>query len=447
MRRSLLDLLAPIAAVLGLILLAVGYGFVAAREGLFPATQLGAADEALRSVWKAYLQPEWRTTKGFTYDVPAIASAVTIHDPARMAPGATLVVGYTENGFGAWLVDEQGQKLHQWQIPFSSVFPQPEHVQWNAGDKALAWHGAHLFPNGDLLFNFQDNNFPYGSGLVKIDKDSKVLWKLARNTHHDVTVDEDGSIWVPSLHYRPEGIPSTPHIKPWYYEDTVLHVSPDGEVIEEISILDAVAAGAPGLLSLNYTDNLDIPGGDVFHLNAAEPLPASIAAAFPMFKAGDLLVSLRNVNAAVVIDRTTKRAKWVLAGPFAKQHDPDFLPNGHILLLDNQGGDPACGGSRVVEIDPATQAVVWQYDGCADPRHFHSLLRGMEQLLPNGNVLITEAQGGRVFEVTRDPQPVVVWEYFNVLAQQQGTTRIGLVNHGERFAPGTLDFLAPPPKP
>ena len=444
MRRSLLDLLAPVAAVLGLLFLAVGYGFLAAREGLFPASQLAAAEEALRSVWRAYLQPEWRATKGFSYDVPAVERAATVRDPARMAPGATFVVGYTAEGFGAWIVDERGQKLHQWRVAFSSVFPEPTHVQWNAGDKALAWHGAHLFPNGDILFNFQDNNFPYGSGLVKIDKDSKILWRLARNTHHDVTVAEDGTIWVPSLHYRAEGLPSTPQMKPWYYEDTILHLSPEGEILEEISILEAIAAGAPGLLSLNYRDDLAIPGGDAFHMNNVEPLPASMAAAFPMFEAGDLLVSLRNVNAAVVIDRETRQVKWVLTGPFAKQHDPDFLPNGHILVFDNQGGDPACGASRVQEIDPATQAVVWHYDGCGDPRHFHTLLRGMQQLLPNGNVLITEAQSGRVFEVTRDPQPAIVWDYFNILEQQGDTTRVGLVNHAERFAPGTLDFLSPP---
>ena len=36
-------------------------------------------------------------------------------------------------------------------------------------------------------------------------------------------------------------------------------------------------------------------------------------------------------------------ARWAMAGPFRRQHDPDLLPNGHIMVFDNLGGDPACG--------------------------------------------------------------------------------------------------------
>ena len=63
-------------------------------------------------------------------------------------------------------------------------------------------HGAHLFPNGDILLNFQGGFFPYGGGIVRLDKDGKVLWKVARNTHHDIHVDDEGFIWAPSLNTR-----------------------------------------------------------------------------------------------------------------------------------------------------------------------------------------------------------------------------------------------------
>ena len=42
---------------------------------------------------------------------------------------------------------------------------------------------------------------------------------------------------------------------------------------------------------------------------------------------------------------------------------------------------------------------------------FYSLGAGAQQQLPNGNVLITESQDGRLFEVTLDGR--VVWEYLN----------------------------------
>lgn len=171
MNRSLADYLAPAVFVLGLLVLALGYGFFAARLGWFPATQLNAAETVALSVWRAYFRPEWKAANGLTRSVPPVPGPVVVHDPKRIAPGVTLIVGYRGDGFGAWLVDADGRELHRWQITFSAAFPEAPHLQWRTGDGAIAWHGAHLFPNGDLLLNFQDNNFPYGSGLVKIDRD------------------------------------------------------------------------------------------------------------------------------------------------------------------------------------------------------------------------------------------------------------------------------------
>ena len=103
-------------------------------------------------------------------------------------------------------------------------------------DRTIHWHGLHLFPNGDVLFNFEGHLFPYGGGLVKLDRYGRVLWKLARNTHHAVTVAPDGTIWVPALNYRPDGIKELPGFEPWFYEDVVLKISPEGQVLDEISI-------------------------------------------------------------------------------------------------------------------------------------------------------------------------------------------------------------------
>ena len=82
-----------------------------------------------------------------------------------------------------------------------------------------------------------------------------------------------------------------------------------------------------------------------------------------------------------------------LSGSFVQQHDPDFLPNGHIMVFDNLGGDPACGRTRILEIDPTLQTVVWSYDGCGE-KPFDSERRGVQELLPNGNVLTVEPLPG-----------------------------------------------------
>ena len=101
-------------------------------------------------------------------------------------------------------------------------------------------------------------------------------------------------------------------------------------------------------------------------------------------------------------DRRRDQDGWAMAGSFRRQHDPDLLPNGHILVFDNLGGDPACGRSRILELDPVTQAIVWSYAGCNGDR-FYSEAWGEQQLLPNGNVLVTESYGGRVPGDPRGP--------------------------------------------
>ncbi len=76
--------------------------------------------------------------------------------------------------------------------------------------------------------------------------------------------------------------------------------------------------------------------------------------------------------------------------------------------------------SRVIEIDPTTLKVVWEYTGhmmggegmmnMVSNTKFYSQLVSSAQRLPNGNTLITEGCCCRIFEVTADKE--VVWEYY-----------------------------------
>jgi hypothetical protein len=432
---ALVDRVGPIAFVLGLGGILFVYGVLVGKHRLFPYRFIAPVEEAGRGFYEAKLRPI-----DFANQMRHHHRGARALDPARTAPGATFVVGFAPAGFEGRLVGADGRVLHVWHARFSEVWPQgAPHIVWQNEDLKIAWHGAHLFPNGDILLNFQDANFPYGGGLVKLDRDSKVVWKLERNTHHAVTLEPDGRIRVPSLRYRPDGVPGAGALLPGYYEDTLLEVAADGRVLDEISLLEALRSW-PALFSLNHENDLDVASEDPTHLNDVEPLPAALAPRFPLFAAGDLLVSMRNINTIAVIDARTRRVRWSMTGPFVRQHDPDFLPNGNLLVFDNRGGDPACGGSRVLEIEPATQKIVWQYDGCGGTP-FYSQVRGEQQLLPNGNLLILEATRGRVLEVTREAQPRIVWEYYNVIGETEEGVRTGIVTHASRHELATLTFL------
>src|SRR3546814_1742192 len=66
--------------------------------------------------------------------------------------------------------------------------------------------------------------------------------------------------------------------------------------------------------------------------------------------------------------------------------------------------------SRILEFDPETMDIVWRYVGTAD-QPFVSSIRSTVERLPNGDTLITESNGGRLFEVTSDGR--IVWEYLD----------------------------------
>lgn len=84
--------------------------------------------------------------------------------------------------------------------------------------------------------------------------------------------------------------------------------------------------------------------------------------------------------------------------------------------------------------------MVWRYRGSA-ARPFYTGIQGKQEVLPNGDVLVTGSGSGRVFEVARTAQPSIVWEYCNRLPERDGEGRIGVVTLAERVARDMLDFL------
>lgn len=102
-------------------------------------------------------------------------------------------------------------------------------------------------------------------------------------------------------------------------------------------------------------------------------------------------------------------------GGMSGQHESHMIEKGlpgagNISIFDN-GASPYknlahAGCSFVLEIDPVTKEVVWKYD---NGEHFHSNYTSSAQRLTNGNTLICEAAGKRIFEVTTKGE--IVWEY------------------------------------
>ena len=149
---------------------------------------------------------------------------------SRSAPGGESVVhydeGYAYDGYSfynsahapeAMLLDMNGTIVHKWSITVKDVWPdfEPEDGAWGH----TCWRRVHLYPNGDLLGIF------VGVGLVKLDKDSNLLWAYSGVAHHDVDVAPDGTIYLLT---RKAGVDPQFHAKKPMLIDYVTELDPDG---------------------------------------------------------------------------------------------------------------------------------------------------------------------------------------------------------------------------
>ncbi len=291
----------------------------------------------------------------------------------------------------AILMDMGGSRLHTWSYEFRDIWPDRE-----LGDflEPEWWRRAYLYPNGDLLAIYD------WLGMIKLDRDSNLLWSFSGRAHHDIEVLEDGRIYVLEAEER-----SRPELRPDgpVFDDLITVLDPDGQVLRQVSVLDAFENSRYALLLDRMPKNTD----DILHTNTLEVLDGRLADRSPVFKAGNVLISPRNIDVIAVVDMEEERVVWALTGMWSRQHDPEVLDNGNLLLFDNLGHQ---GASKVIELDPLSQAIVWSYEG-TPVEAFRSTVLGASQRLPNGNTLITESTRGRAFEVAADG--TIVWEFVN----------------------------------
>jgi hypothetical protein len=347
------------------------------RKARRPAQVSGAAAADVRAI--PYLQGYRPAEKGL--------STVAVHDPRAVYRGLNLYV--SGHAAEAVLMDMDGKVLHRWRYPLRRLWPDLAADPTNA--KLEYWRRAYLFPNGDLLGIYE------GLGLVKLDAQSRVLWAQRGGFHHDLAVTPAGEIWVL---YREGKI--VPRINPreGILEDMVAVLGPDGRMRRKISLLAAFER-SPYASLLGRMER----SGDTFHTNTLELLDGRLAGRDPAFRQGNVLLSVLKLDALAILDPERGTIVWAKTGKWRRQHQPTFLNNGDLLLFDNVG---AADRSRVLELDPLSGAVRWQF-GDGPGEDLFSKTLGSCQRLPNGDTLITESEGGRALEVTPDKR--IVWEF------------------------------------
>lgn len=430
--------LAPYALFIGaIVFLSFVAGSVATVARISPTDLVRDAYRAGMALYSKYTDYQDPLLTDLWAPARTIQRGTTVYDPHNAYDGLTLYTsGYASQ---ALLIDMQGRVVHQWQRAFSTVWDPSAAVRHPAPDVRTTLRKAHLFPNGDLLaIHIGAGDSPYGYGMVRLDRDSNVIWKNLDHFHHDFDLGPDGRIFGLTHTYRSEMPEGLTHLHLPVLEDHLAIISPEGETLKKISLLDAVNRSEfRRLLWLIPAASL----ADPLHANAVDVLDpdsaARLGAKVPVASAGQVLLSFRELAGGTIalLDVVTEKIVWTLRGPWISHHDPDILPNGNILLFDNRGHYGPGGASRVLEVDPGNGRIVWQYAGDAG-RRFESLIRSDQQRLPNGNTLITESDGGRLLEVTAGGR--IVWEYINPVRDSEGRDRIPIVNWAQRIDPQNL---------
>ncbi len=291
---------------------------------------------------------------------------VAIYDPDRAWNGYTLDL---HGGRVPSLIDMNGRVVHDW-------------------PRARVRSRVRLLEDGTLLALALDR------AIVEYDWQGRRVWKAPLPgilPHHDVIRLANGNTMV--IAREPGG-----------RTDNLLEVDRAGEIVWRWRSAVHLAA---------WIERKTSRRRDLTHFNSVQELPANrhYRSGDSRFRPGNLLVSARNLNLVFIVDRQTKEVSWAYDHRLDGQHEalmlaPGVPGHGRIQIFNN-GTQNRFGYrmSRVVEIEPGADRVVWRYQ--ADD--FFSPTMGVEQPLGNGNVLIGSSRGGRVFEVTREG--TIVWEW------------------------------------
>lgn len=311
-------------------------------------------------------------------------SGAHLHDASSMAEGYDLYDGR--------LIDREGRILKEWRNRYLGL----------------------LLPDGRYVAQAHYESRKWGL----FTWDDKPVWEMDLPIHHDIVFTPQGTL-----------LTFTKEMHPYKGRDVdfcvIVEFDLSGRELKRWSTWEHLQEiqGFHRPLELDRPKVFFLPeparrkactpwGGhyDYYRLNSIQVLPETpIGKHDVRFQAGNWLISFRHGSMMFILDRETRAIVWKciahdVEGGVEGQHAPTMLASGKILLLDN---GRYRGRSRVIEIDPVTLKVVWEYQ--ADG--FYTLSQGYVQRLPNGNTLVTESERGRVFEITSEKR--IVWEYYH----------------------------------
>ncbi len=266
-----------------------------------------------------------------------------------------------------------------------------------------------LLKDGGLIFQ---NNSP----LIKVDACSNLIFEIAHdNFHHSIEKDIEGNIWVPS-HMYPQSLPIKKvgrniWEKQGYYDDAIVQLSPNGEILFEKSVSQIFIENGLEYLLFGMGDQ-DVFSKNPIHLNDIQPVNFD----GDFWKKGDVFLSLRHQSMVLLYRPLTNKIIWKGTGPFFHQHDVDIINNHKISVFNNNsknfvGGDVVDGNNEVIIYDFKTNQYSNYLEESLKKLDVRTITEGRSQILLNGDLFVEESNYGRTLYFNSDGS--LRWSHVN----------------------------------
>ncbi|AEG59927.1 aryl-sulfate sulfotransferase [Desulforamulus ruminis] len=392
-------------------------------------------------------------------------TGVTIYKPEKSWSGYTI---FQARELGALLIDMNGSEINLWKglhgFP-NKLFP----GGYVLGHTAERNNAFGMQDQTDLVQVDWEGNIVWKFNQYEFIEDPGEEPQWMARQHHDYQREGNPvGYYVPGMDPQVnkgntlilchKNVKNPKISEKMLLDDVIIEVDWEGNIIWEWACnehFDELGFDEAAKNILARDPNMRSAGGgmgDWMHVNSMSVLGPNrwYDAGDERFHPDNIIIDGRETNIIAIIDKQTGKIVWKL-GPYYDsseelkklgwiigQHHAHMIPRGlpgegNILVFDNGGwagyGSPNPGSptgaknalrdySRVLEIDPTTLKIVWQYTPAeaglvvpADSNRFYSPFISSAQRLPNGNTLITEGSGGRLIEVTAEHE--IVWEYIS----------------------------------
>jgi outer membrane protein assembly factor BamB len=353
-------------------------------------------------------------------------------------------------GCMAWISDRTGKVLHTWEVNLDELWSGLSGVSGDVNRLSLYPVGMALGDDGSLIVSFQGREtYPVHIGIIKLDRNGRILWKRFDRSHHWPAMDAGGRIYTPASAARDMKHVGSSRVGIKCATgasgvDSIRVLSPEGEPLREMPLLESfVRSGYAGLF-YGIRD-----GCNPTHLNSVALADPEVAKAIPGAAAGDLLVSLRETSAVALLDGKTAAVKYLVSGRSAAQHAAQFLPDGSVLALDNLGGERSLGGTRVVRINLVTGAAQTVFPKGGEQRLLpvQTETAGQISVSSDGKrALVAVTHQGRIIEIdVASGAPLWVYDnthdigpFLEAADIRSDTTRARFATYGAYYVQGNM---------